>query len=684
MKRGRLTQPEQAETNPPRRQTRSSGLTGTDTSTSTDASTIAVSAVDTASIAAHLAAAVQRRARMNASPPPVAASAAGGLGRSFIGGPATVPAAPAASSAASSAAAATAAPATASTAATNPFSDLWATRVASGPLALILPSLGSAATRCEALLKQYLHTSALAKADDDATGRVSRSSGGAAASASAATAAPASAAVASPYAKSLSSLAKDALAAAAEFNTAQMARQAVDVGTNTRKQDTPEAAAAVVSSQRAALDLLLSSTGPLTPRLLCRVHAVLTRGTPGSGRLRTVTARCGSRVFCGPAFVGPRLDNLVTQINGLASRPDVGAFGLAAFAAVGLVELHPFADGNGRLSRALANWALRRAGLPFPIALCATQGQRSDYIAASLSSCCDGATPTATPFADLLAAHTSRAWDELDRVRQGRADAAARGADTAAVLAAREEQRRLPCLICLDDKPDVATLCCSAPVHLNCIAEWLSSAGDAACVQCRAPLPRPPPRPAAAAAAAINVNVIGEGEEEDTETTTTGEDGASSDSASSDSYHGAAVIAAVTAASAAVSAALAVVTSANYNNLHLNNNTNQGQEEEDTETTTTAPVGADGASSNSVSSDSYHGNAGSGGGEEETENDTTAVEDTQAGAAAPAAAPVMQQHQRLRCALGCANTAAGGCSNYACGRCCMLRGHSACHRHGIQ
>ena len=50
-------------------------------------------------------------------------------------------------------------------------------------------------------------------------------------------------------------------------------------------------------------------------------------------------------------------------------------------------------------------------------------------------------------------------------------------------------------MVCLEGAPNIATLCCGGAVHLNCLAEWLSS--HETCVQCRAPLPRLPPRPAA-------------------------------------------------------------------------------------------------------------------------------------------------------------------------------------------
>ena len=37
----------------------------------------------------------------------------------------------------------------------------------------------------------------------------------------------------------------------------------------------------------------------------------------------------------------------------------------------------------------------------------------------------------------------------------------------------REKAAKSTCVICLEDGPNIATLCCGKAVHLNCLAEWL-------------------------------------------------------------------------------------------------------------------------------------------------------------------------------------------------------------------
>ena len=53
---------------------------------------------------------------------------------------------------------------------------------------------------------------------------------------------------------------------------------------------------------------------------------------------------------------------------------------------------------------------------------------------------------------------------------------------------ARERAAEGQCIICLENKPNIATLCCGQAVHIHCIAEWLANNGTS-CVNCRAPLP---------------------------------------------------------------------------------------------------------------------------------------------------------------------------------------------------
>lgn len=53
----------------------------------------------------------------------------------------------------------------------------------------------------------------------------------------------------------------------------------------------------------------------------------------------------------------------------------------------------------------------------------------------------------------------------------------------------REQSLSESCLICLEDGPNISTLCCGKPLHFNCMSKWLSR--NSTCPQCRFDLPRP-------------------------------------------------------------------------------------------------------------------------------------------------------------------------------------------------
>jgi len=85
----------------------------------------------------------------------------------------------------------------------------------------------------------------------------------------------------------------------------------------------------------------------------------------------------------------------------------------------------------------------------------------------------------------LLSEHTNRAWEELEKIFKRNSTESADEERAAAVRAARRDAQSQSCLICLDDGPNIGTLCCGAAVHLNCLANWLSNGSALTCVQCR-------------------------------------------------------------------------------------------------------------------------------------------------------------------------------------------------------
>jgi hypothetical protein len=150
---------------------------------------------------------------------------------------------------------------------------------------------------------------------------------------------------------------------AASPRARSVARPISPAGTVSCRDDTSD-----TSGARFCLEEALSGS-KLSIGTLCDVHASLI-ATPGpAGRLRVgpaVIQLAGAVHFVPPADGGNRA-TLQAYVNALnraisACRSPADTVVLAADFAVRLTELHPFADGNGRVSRVLASSIVRLAG----------------------------------------------------------------------------------------------------------------------------------------------------------------------------------------------------------------------------------------------------------------------------------------------------------------------------------
>jgi fido (protein-threonine AMPylation protein) len=425
--------------------------------------------------------------------------------------------------------------------------------------------------------------------------------------------------------------AQELMAATTAFSVAQLKRQSASLESNTRKALTSAAGDAVVRAHESALALILTPPLParssrssssvlksLTVSDLTEVHTRILSGGVGvgGGALRSGGVHVGTTHFCAAPLVRPEL---VTTLSQLALFAAEGAepFDHAAALVLGINNVHPFSDGNGRLARIYANWALQQAGVPFLVTLGSTPAARLEYIAALRSS---REQRSLTPLANYIATHTALAWAELERVSAARARAASASAADAAVSAARAALRAEACMICLDEDPNVATLCCGAPVHLNCFSTWLATGDTASCIKCRVVLPRPPPRPAAPGGGGGGGRQGGlVAEEEET-----------------------------------------IEDSSETADPLL-----QGNSEDDEDSTSTSAVdNADSTSTSAVDS-----------------ADTTSIVSPPP---APSTAAPYVPPPRYRCnynTTGCRNIAANDCQHRACGACCVNYGPYRCQRH---
>lgn len=341
----------------------------------------------------------------------------------------------------------------------------------------------------------------------------------------------------------------------------------------------------------------------------------------------------------------------------------------------GINDIHPFRDGNGRTARIYMNIALKRIlGLPFPVTVTAQVEQRREYIDAlkecrsrlqSISKGENVLQEGQSVFEHLIVMVADRvlhAVVEVNSLVELKAQSAAVEEEARVARRFREKAAAGQCCICLDDHPNISTLCCGQAVHMICLMEWLSNQGS--CITCRNPMPRITPRtvrqqvPPANAALDEENNEEPEITEEDTETIEE------------------------TTEDAEVASSVEDSTTEDYND----NDTTEDLEVVDEESTedyndTTEDVEV---ANSPVNNDTTEDN-------NDTTEDTTSVdnyvqqedidttEDTTEDTTVVDA--IISQSSSRFCGQCNTNKFAVDCSNSLCGRCCQIYGSGMCVRH---
>ncbi len=177
----------------------------------------------------------------------------------------------------------------------------------------------------------------------------------------------------------------------------------------------------------------------------------------------------------------------------------------AAAAMLGVLDLVPFQVGNQRLARIVLNWTLRRAGLPFCVTCYSNHEEKLSFLSTiqlarrnlflvpqgrvdeSEMAVILRSTEGLVPLVDYLLNRLSRATMNLCMLVEKKSLMASEENDARLVRLAREKAAEGTCIICFEDKPNIATLCCGKPIHLNCLAVWLKK--KSSCPQCRSDLP---------------------------------------------------------------------------------------------------------------------------------------------------------------------------------------------------
>jgi Fic family protein len=119
------------------------------------------------------------------------------------------------------------------------------------------------------------------------------------------------------------------------------------------------------------LEGLTKKGSSITEQTIKDIHRIIQSGIDDqyAGRYRDVNVRILGAVKSPPRFekVPGRMEQFAKQVN---SNPDkLNSLEMAAYIHYGLVEIHPFTDGNGRTARLLMNLFLMRHGYPITMVL---------------------------------------------------------------------------------------------------------------------------------------------------------------------------------------------------------------------------------------------------------------------------------------------------------------------------
>jgi fido (protein-threonine AMPylation protein) len=308
-----------------------------------------------------------------------------------------------------------------------------------------------------------------------------------------------------------------------EFAQTQLDRQAAGLSSNTNRASSDDLSK-LVDSHRRGLCMALDAPNLshlLSNDVLKTIHEHSLPPSSGEncelrGAFRTKVVRAGNTVF-GPHeqitdemnLVWKHILHLEKNIRQTYSSGVANVYysiALAVMALYGICEVHPFADGNGRVARIYCNALLKCSmNLPFAITIAATPQQRQELVSGlraadqsigkvaphNNAAAADDATIEGgilQPLIDMLIARLTHAILQLISLLEEKARASKDEEETKIARIVRERSAEGQCIICLENNPNIATLCCGQAVHLNCIAEWL--ANGTTCVSCRAPLPR--------------------------------------------------------------------------------------------------------------------------------------------------------------------------------------------------
>ncbi len=131
-----------------------------------------------------------------------------------------------------------------------------------------------------------------------------------------------------------------------------------DYPAKARKKDVKE-----VENMKKCIDFIFYYNGEINEKMVLRLHLIEMKGVlPDAGHYRNVNVRVGN--YLPPVFqeVQKKMDEFFEWYNN--AKDKLHPFELAALVHLKFVKIHPFRDGNGRISRLLMNFVLMKRGYP--------------------------------------------------------------------------------------------------------------------------------------------------------------------------------------------------------------------------------------------------------------------------------------------------------------------------------
>lgn len=244
-------------------------------------------------------------------------------------------------------------------------------------------------------------------------------------------------------------------------------------------------------------------TFKLTVKIVQHIHTLIFNGVMvPAGNIRDREVKVGNdRTFSRAANVHQDLESYVKSFNDQLNK-DINPIVFAAWTLCTFIRVHPFRDGNGRVSRILSNVALHLTGHPFFITYCSCPRQKKTY-----NQCFSKNIGYPNKILNDMVIHmydnVYKGWLEFDNELVSYLKSCASQSDVtnstitlsdqmifkpdSSIDEEEEEDTSEKCSICWEQHPSVSVLCCKQNFHVTCLNKLVVSPDLASrCPCCRA------------------------------------------------------------------------------------------------------------------------------------------------------------------------------------------------------